>query len=65
MTGEEEYQKAMAEKADRWVPGCGGTEKPFLYCGTRYLWVWNPSLGEHRYLNLDTDMIEHYPPFLD
>jgi hypothetical protein len=55
----------MAEKADRWVPGCGGTEKPFLYCGTRYLWVWNPSLGEHRYLNLDTDMIEHYPPFLD
>jgi hypothetical protein len=53
MTGEEEYQKAMAEKA------------PFLYCGTRYLWVWNPSLGEHRYLNLDTDMIEHFPPFLD
>jgi hypothetical protein len=65
MNGIEEYRAAEAAKADRWVPGCGGTEQPFYYNGTSYLWVWNPAMGEHRYMNLDTDLIEPYPPFLD
>jgi hypothetical protein len=52
----EEYAAALAERADRWVPACGGHEEAFLHNGTRYLYVWNPATEEHAYLNLDTDM---------
>ena len=58
MNGKDEYNRAVAEGADRWVPACGGTEVPFTVDGTRYLYVYNPAIGESGYLNLDTDVIE-------
>jgi hypothetical protein len=60
----QEFQNAMILGADRWVPACGGTEIPFEYAGTRYLYVFNPNKHEHAYLNLDTDLIEPFPPFV-
>ena len=53
-----EYDLALATKADRWVAACGGHEKPFTHNGTEWLYVWNPSTGEHGYLNLGTDIVE-------
>jgi hypothetical protein len=41
-----------------WVPACGGTEVPFkTRSGFRLLYCWQPSTGNHAYLNLDTDML--------
>ncbi len=41
-----------------WYPACGGTETPFhTRTGYRLLYVWQPTTGNHAYLNLDTDMI--------
>jgi hypothetical protein len=41
-----------------WVPGCGGTEVPFITrTGHRVLYCWQPSTGRHAYLNCDGDMI--------
>lgn len=53
-----EYAQAVAENADRWVAACGGTEVPFAHNGAEWLYVWNPSTGEHGYLNLGTDIVE-------
>lgn len=52
-----EYAQAVAEKADRWVAACGGLETPFLHNGAEWLYVFNPSTGEHGYLNLGTDLV--------
>ena len=52
-----EYQRAVARREDRWVPGCGGNEVPFTFNGGRWLYVFNPATCMHKYLNLDTDMI--------
>lgn len=60
-----EYNAALAAKADRWVPACGGHEVPFTYNGTRYLYCYNPGQQQHAYLNLDTDMIEPFPEFVN
>ncbi len=54
----QEYDEAMATRADEWVAACGGKEVPFHYHGTRYLYVFNPSTSEHAYINLDTDLLE-------
>jgi hypothetical protein len=41
-----------------WFPASGGTETPFTARnGMRVLYVWQPSTGNHAYLNLDNDMI--------
>jgi hypothetical protein len=41
-----------------WVPGCGGTEKPFrARSGRMLLWCWQPSSGRHAHLDVETDMI--------
>ncbi len=53
-----EYRLAMAQRENRWIPACGGDEKPFEHEGTRWLYVFNPATHEHAYLNLDTDLIE-------
>ncbi len=58
-----EYAQALAERADRWVPACGGAEEPFTHEGVRWLYVWNPATGEHAYLNLDTDLAQHDAPW--
>lgn len=56
-----EYQQADDERADRWVPACGGQEVEFTHNGARWLYVWNPARNAHGYLNLDTDIVsENY-----
>lgn len=59
-----EFAQAVAGNCDRWVPACGGHEQPLTYAGTRYLYCFNPNKHEHAYINLDTDMVEPFPPFL-
>ena len=45
-------------KDGRWVPACGGTEKPFTSrTGKRMLYCWNTGSGKHAYLDLDNDLI--------
>ena len=40
-----------------WMPACGGTEVPFFTRGgLRLLYCWQPSTGNHAYLNLDSDL---------
>jgi hypothetical protein len=40
-----------------WYPACGGTEEPFrTRTGFRLLYCWQPSTGNHCYINLDTDI---------
>lgn len=53
----DEFKRACAENADRWVPGCGGNEQPFTKNGVRYLYCYNPRRMAHAYLNLDTDLL--------
>ena len=53
-----EFNMAVAAKADRWVPACGGTETPTrTRTGARLLYCYNPATGRHAYLNCDTDII--------
>jgi hypothetical protein len=51
--------KAQAKRAQgNWYPACGGTETEFRSRGgLRLLYVWQPSTGNHGYLNLDTDIL--------
>lgn len=37
------------------VPACGGTEKPFVVNGRRWIYCWCKETGEHVYLDLDND----------
>lgn len=39
-----------------WQPACGGSEKPFTVKGRRLQYMWQPSTGNHAYLDLDRDM---------
>lgn len=53
-------RKVDAERAAQgnWYPACGGTETPFLSrSGRRLLYCWQPSTGNHAYLDLGTDII--------
>lgn len=55
---ERDYWKARHNHEDRWVPACGGKERPTRYpSGRWYLYVFNPAQDKHRYLDLSTDMI--------
>lgn len=41
-----------------WVPANGGTETPFVTrTRRRLLYVWQPSTGNHAYLDCDNDLI--------
>lgn len=41
-----------------WFPACGGTEKPFRSRnGFLLLYCWQPTTGNHAYINVETDMI--------
>jgi len=56
--GELEYSRAVATKANRWVPGCGGREVEYLNkSGVRVLYVFNPATQQHGWLNLDSDIV--------
>jgi len=51
-----EYDAAVTDKADRWVPACGGQEQPFACKGFRLLYCFNPAQGRHAYIDLDRDV---------
>lgn len=51
------YHRAVAQREDRWVVGCGGNEVPFTYNNERWLYVFHPQSGRHGYLNLNTDTV--------
>lgn len=41
-----------------WLPANGGTETPFrTRTGRKLLYCWQPSTGEHAYLDCETDLI--------
>ena len=41
-----------------WFPACDGTEKPFTTrTGKRLLYCYQPSTGNHAYLDLGSDII--------
>ena len=41
-----------------WYPACGGLETVFTSrTGRRLLYVWQPSTGDHAYLDVNTDII--------
>lgn len=40
---------------DALIAACGGSEKPFLVNGRRWLYCWHPRSGRHCYLNMETD----------
>ena len=53
----QEYFDAARDRADRWVPACGGAEKPMLdRAGRKVLYCYNHATGEHRYIDLTNDM---------
>lgn len=50
---------ARAYKASQgnWIPASNGTETPFTARnGRRYLYCWQPSTGNHAYLDLGIDI---------
>jgi len=48
----------MDKTQGNWYPASGGTETPFTSrSGRRLLYVWQPSTGDHAYLDLGTDLI--------
>lgn len=62
----EEFQYAISNRLNAWVPACGGTEVPFkARSGATLLYCFNPALQQHAYINVDTDMIlEDHDAFL-
>jgi hypothetical protein len=55
---QENKQRAENRLNDNWIPACGGTEEPFVSrSGKRLQYVWQPSTGQHAYLDLDSDTI--------
>jgi len=49
--------KASKRDNGYWMPACGGTEKPFFTRdGRRLQYMFQPSTGEHAYLDLDRDV---------
>lgn len=56
----DKHNKELRENItnDSWVPACGGTEVPFKSrSGMRLQYVWQPSTGQHAYLDVDSDII--------
>ena len=47
-----------AKSQGNWIPACGGTEAPFRSrSGRLLLYVYQPSTGNHAYLDCETDLI--------
>ena len=59
LTVAEAIAYAEAKKAQgNWYPACNGTEIPFFtQTGRRLLYVWQPSTGNHAYLDTMSDII--------
>lgn len=48
----------MSKSNGNWYPANGGTETPFVTrTGRRLLYVYQPSTGNHAYLDCETDLI--------
>ena len=62
-TAEKSVATLLDEDAARkaqgdWYPACGGTEVPFrTRSGRKLLYCWQPSTGNHAYLDCETDLI--------
>jgi hypothetical protein len=54
---QKEYFHATDNMLDVWVPAGYGSETPFIKDGKLYLYVWNPALGKHGVLDMDTDIV--------
>lgn len=59
--GEREYRMAMAGRADRWVPACGGRETWTETQAGEFLYVYNPRTGKHGWLGRDDIVREECP----
>ena len=57
-TLQDKLNEVEAQKAQgNWQVACGGTEKPFTaWNGQRLQYMWQPSTGNHAYLDLGTDV---------
>ncbi len=54
---QEVFDNAVENNLDIWVRACGGSEEPFLMNGRKYLYVYNPKLREHKYLDMSVDTL--------
>ena len=54
---ESEYDRAVRNKSDTWVPACGGKEEPFVKNGRTLLYCFNPYEQRHAYLDVGIDCI--------
>jgi hypothetical protein len=55
---EEVFAAALEAGSDAWLPASSGTEQPFRSrAGQRLLYVYNPALDQHGYLDLDSDVL--------
>jgi hypothetical protein len=54
----DKHNAEVHSQDDSWQPACGGTEVPFKSrSGKRLQYVWQPSTGQHAYLDVDSDII--------
>ncbi len=60
-----EYGIAMVDRADRWVPACGGFETPYQFHGVWWLYVYNHATEAHGWLNYSTDIVQETDPVAD
>ncbi len=54
--GETPDQWAVRVWRAGWVPACGGTEVAQVIGGRRFLYCVDLALGEHAWIDLDSDM---------
>ena len=53
-----DFIEAIGDPNGVWLAGAGGTEEPFTARdGRRLQRVWQPSTGQHGYLDLSTDIV--------
>ncbi len=51
-------EKVVRITQGNWLIANGGTEKPFrTRTGRKLLYCWQPSTGDHAYLDCETDLI--------
>lgn len=53
----EDFDDAILNNRDCWAVACGGTEVPGISRGRWYLYVYNPALQQHAYLDIATDTV--------
>lgn len=53
-----EWESVVSMKLDAWIPANGNSEVEFVSrSGIRMLYCFNPSTGDHAYINCGTDMV--------